>query len=93
MAACAFIVLFYLSYKGWDFIRDVRFKNVAVTGRPGVYGVKLAGADSEHDVREVTFENLSILGASLTRNAALASIGPHVGEVRFAGPAAGGSVK
>jgi hypothetical protein len=83
----------YMQKKVPGFIRDVRFKNISVTGRPGAYGVKLAGADPEHDVREVTFENVSILGASLTRNAPQVSIGPHVGDVRFAGPAAGVPMK
>lgn len=83
----------YMQKKVPGFIRDVRFKNVVVTGRPGAYGVKLAGADAEHDVRDVTFENVSILGTNLTRNASPVNLGPHVGEVRFAGPAAGGSAK
>lgn len=83
----------YMRNKVPGFIRDVRFKNIVVTGQPGAYGVKLAGADSEHDVRDVTFENFSILGNNLTRNAPRVSIGPHVGEVRFAGHVAGGPVK
>jgi hypothetical protein len=83
----------YMQKKVPGFISDVRFKNIGVVGRPGAYGVKLAGADPEHDVRNVTFENLSILGANLTRNSQQVSIGPHVGEVWFVGPAAGGPVK
>jgi hypothetical protein len=75
------------------FMRDVRFKNIAVTGSPGAYGVKLAGADLEHDVREVTFENVSILGVRLTGTAPQMNIGPYVGEIWFAGPAAGRHVK
>ena len=83
----------YMQKKVPGFIRNVRFKNLAVTGQPGAYGVKLAGADPEHDVRDVTFENVSILGTNLTRNAPQVSIGPQVDEVRFAGPAAGGPAK
>ena len=55
--------------------------------------VNLAGAGSKHDVRDVTFENLSILGENLTRNSSPVSNGPDEGEVRFAGPAMGGPVK
>ena len=58
------------------------------SGRPVPDGLKLAGAEPEHGVRDVAFENVCILGTSLTRNAPQASIGPHVGEVSFAGPAA-----
>ena len=83
----------YMQKKVPGFIRDVSFKNIVVTGRPGRYRVTLAGADPEHDVRDVTFENVSILGENLTRTAPQVNIGPHVGEVRFAGPAEGGSVK
>jgi len=83
----------YMQKKVPGFIRDVRFRNIVVTGQPGAYGVKLAGADPEHDVRDVTFENFSILGDNLTRNSPQVSIGPHVAEVRFAGPVAGGPVK
>ncbi len=83
----------YMQKKVPGFIRDVRFKNIVVTGRPGAYGVKLAGADPEHDVRDVTLENVSILGTNLTQNAPRMSIGPHVSEVRFAGPAEAPSVK
>lgn len=83
----------YMQKKVPGFIRDVRFKNFTVTGQPGAYGVKLAGADPEHDVRDVTFENVSILGENLSRNSSLVSSGPHVSEIRFAGPAAVGPVK
>jgi polygalacturonase len=83
----------YMQKKVPGFIRDVRFKNITVTGGPGAYTVKLAGADPEHSVRDVAFENVSILGALLTRNAPQVSIGgTNVADVRFAGPAAG-SVK
>jgi hypothetical protein len=83
----------YMQNKVPGFIRDVRFKDIAVTGRPGLYRVNLAGADSEHDVREVTFADVFFLGDKLTREATRMSVGPHVNEVRFAGPDAGGLVK
>ena len=73
----------YMQKKVPGFIRDVRFKNIVVTGRPGPFGVKLAGADPEHDVRDVSFENVSFFGTNLTRTAPQVSIGPHVAEVQF----------
>ncbi len=82
----------YMQKKVPGFIRDVRFKNIVVTGRPGAYGVKLAGADPEHNVRDVMFENVSILGTNLTLNAPRMSMGSNVVEVWFVDPA-GGSVK
>ena len=40
-----------------------------------VNSVKLAGVGSKHDVRDGTFENLSILGENLTRNSSPVSNG------------------
>lgn len=76
----------YMRKKVPGFIRDVQFKNVALTGRPGAYRVELAGADAEHDVRGVVLENVSILGQRLSKSAPQVSIGSHVEGVRFPNP-------
>jgi hypothetical protein len=73
----------YMRKKVPGFIRNVRFENVAVTGRPGRYRVQLSGADAEHDVRGVTFQGLSILGSVLTRSSPQVTIGEHVEGVQF----------
>jgi polygalacturonase len=73
----------YMQKKVPGFIRNVRFQNVTVTGQPGRYRVQLAGADAEHNVRGVTFTNVSILGELLTRQSPHVSIGAHVEEVLF----------
>lgn len=75
----------YMQKKVPGFIRDVRFKDIVLTGRPGAYGVLLAGAGPEHTVQDVTFENVTFLGKGLTRAAPQVTIGPNVGDVRFAG--------
>ncbi len=75
----------YMQKKVPGFIRDVRFKDIVLTGCLGAYGVQLAGADPEHTVRDVRFENVTILGKSLTRAAPQLTIGLNVSEVRFAG--------
>jgi len=48
----------------------------------------LAGA--EHNVRRVTFENVSILDRPLSRDAPPVSIGRHVDDVRFSPAPRGG---
>ncbi len=73
----------YMQKKVPGFIRDVQFKNVVLSGTPGSYRVQLAGADTEHDVRDVTFEKVSILGAKLSASSTQLSIGAHVEGVRF----------
>jgi hypothetical protein len=65
------------------FIRKVRFRNVTVDGQSGDYLVQIEGADAEHDVRDVTFENVSIMGSKLTEGSSQVRIGDHTESVRF----------
>ena len=73
----------YMRKKVPGFIRNVRFKNVTLEGQPGEYLVQIQGADAEHDVQDVTFENVSILGSKLTKESAQLRIGENVQNVRF----------
>jgi len=73
----------YMRKKVPGLIKGVRFKNVALEGRPGEYLVQIQGADPEHDVQDVTFENVSILGEKLTQGASRVKIGEHAKDVRF----------
>ena len=59
------------------------FKNLELTGQPGAYRVQLAGADAEHSVRDVRFENVSVLGSLLKEDSSPVSIGANVEGVRF----------
>jgi hypothetical protein len=65
------------------FVHNVRFKNVSVDGAPGDYLVQLEGADVEHNVRDVTFENVTINGRPLAAGQDRLRIGRHVEGVRF----------
>jgi hypothetical protein len=65
------------------FIRNVRFRNVALEGGPGEYLVQIEGADAEHGVSEVAFENVSILGEKLTEGSGRVKIGEHTKDIRF----------
>ena len=67
------------------FVKNVRLKNVAITGKPGGYRVQLEGADVEHTVDGVSFENVTILGQPVTRTAPGVSIGKNGENVRFDG--------
>lgn len=75
----------YMRKKVPGFIRNVRFRDVQVDGKPGSYLVQIEGADGEHNVRDVTFENVSILGAKLTRGSASCQIGQNVENLTFTG--------
>jgi len=65
------------------FIRGISFRNITVEGQTGDYLVQIEGADTEHDVRDVTFENVSILGSKLTEESKPVRIGKHTDNVRF----------
>ncbi|HPC96964.1 MAG TPA: glycosyl hydrolase family 28 protein [Sedimentisphaerales bacterium] len=73
----------YMRKKVPGFIRNIRFKNVTIEGQGGEYLVQVMGADAEHDVRDVTFENVSINGQKLTRESERTQIGPYAEDLRF----------
>ncbi len=73
----------YMRKKTPGFIRNVTFRNVMLEGRPGDYLVQIEGADPEHNVRDVTFENISIAGQRLTADSARVRIGGHAGDIDF----------
>ncbi|TKJ38147.1 MAG: hypothetical protein CEE38_05150 [Planctomycetes bacterium B3_Pla] len=73
----------YMRKKVPGFISNIRFKNVTVEGQSGDYLVQLQGADAEHNVRNVTFENVSIIGSGLTEESKPARIGKQTQNVRF----------
>lgn len=72
----------YMRNKVPGFIRNVRFRNVTLEGSPGEYLVQIQGADAEHDVRGVAFENVAILGSKLTKESPHLRTGEHASEVR-----------
>jgi pectate lyase len=73
----------YMRNKVPGFIRNIRFRNVTLDGSPGAYLIQIQGADAEHDVRNVTFENVSILGSKLTKESRQIRIGEHAQDIRF----------
>jgi hypothetical protein len=81
------VVNMYMKKKVPGFVRAVRFKQVEVSGAPGRYRVQLEGADAEHNVQDVVFENVNVLGQRLRRDSAPMSIGNYTQGIRFAGEA------
>lgn len=72
----------YMRTKVPGHIRNVRFEDVTLQGRPGDYLVQVEGADAEHDVRDVTLQNVSIRGSKLTDESAHMRVGKHAENVR-----------
>jgi hypothetical protein len=73
----------YMRKKVPGFVRNVRFRNVTVEAQSGDYLVQIEGADAEHNVRDVTFENVSILGSKLTEGSGQVHIGKHTENIRL----------
>lgn len=82
----------YMRNKVPGHVRNIRFRNVSLTGKPGAYRVQLSGADADHAVRNVTFENVEILGERLAAGSERLQVGEHVEGVQFLG-AAGNAAK
>lgn len=73
----------YMRNKVPGFIRNVQFKNITLDGRPGEYLVQIQGADAEHNVRDITFENIVITGAKLEKESKQMRIGKNTENLRF----------
>jgi hypothetical protein len=68
----------YMRNKVPGHISDIRFRNVVLAGEPGPYRIQLKGADEQHDVRNVSFENVSIAGEKLADGSKRLEAGQHV---------------
>jgi hypothetical protein len=73
----------YMRNKVPGHISNVRFRNLSVSGKPGPYRVQISGADDKHDVRDVSFQNVDILGSDLGKTSERLEVGPHVTDLRF----------
>jgi polygalacturonase len=73
----------YMRKKVPGFISNILFKNITLEGQPGDYLVQIQGADAEHNVRDITFENVSIAGAKLEKQSRRVRIGKHTENLKF----------
>jgi hypothetical protein len=65
-------------------VHDIQFQNLVVTGQPGPYLIELEGADAEHTVSDVQFQNVRILDTPLAEGSPELRVGQHVQGVTFA---------
>jgi hypothetical protein len=73
----------YMQNKVPGHVRGVHFKNIEVYGSPGTYAMQIEGADAQHQVRDVFFENVKVLGQKLKSDSPNLKVGPHVEGVKF----------
>ena len=73
----------YMHNKVPGYVSNVRFRKLTVSGKPGPYLVQISGADEKHDVRDVSFQNVEILGSTLGNGSEHLELGQHEKDVRF----------
>jgi hypothetical protein len=73
----------YMRKKVPGFVSQVQFRNLELTGLPGRYAVQLEGADAEHTVSQIVFDQVRLLGTDFTRQSPALSVGHHVKDVLF----------
>ena len=69
-------------------IHDLQFKNVSLTGeeREGKYPIWIVGADPEHQVTDVTFDNITWFSHLLDENSPQVRIEGLTMNIRFVQP-------
>jgi len=65
------------------YVSNVHFRKLSLSGKPGPYLVQISGADEKHDVRDVSFQNVEILGSTLGNGSEHLELGQHVTDVQF----------
>jgi len=73
----------YMRNKVPGYVNNVSFRKLNVAGKPGPYRVQISGADEKHDVRDVTFQGVEILGSILGKDSERLEMGQHATDVRF----------
>jgi len=73
----------YMHTKVPGYIENVIFKNISVTGDKGLYKIQLTGADNEHNVNNINFEEISILNQKVAADYDNLEIGQHVANINF----------
>jgi len=75
----------YMKNKVPGKISDVHFKNVTLTGeeKEGKYGIWVTGADEDHRVTDVSFENMSWYNQMLDEDSPQVKIGDYTSNIQF----------
>ena len=73
----------YMQTKVPGHVRSVTFSNVNVSGTPGACLIELEGADAQHQVQDVTFQKVKVLGQELKADSPNLKVGQQVEGVHF----------
>jgi hypothetical protein len=72
----------YMRNKVPGYVSNVHFRKLSVSGKPGPYRVQISGADEKHEVRDVSFQEVEILGSALGKDSERLEMGQHATDVR-----------
>ena len=72
----------YMRNKVPGHVADIHFRNVTVDGDAGPCRIQISGADDQHGVSNVSFDNVRITDTKLTRDSKQLEVGQHVTDVR-----------
>jgi len=73
----------YMRNKVPGFIRNVTFQNVMIYGKSGEYLIQVDGPDPQYDVRDIIFQNVSILDLKININSPQVRIGENAKNITF----------
>jgi hypothetical protein len=73
----------YMRRKVPGYIHKIHFDQVSLYGQPGSYLIQMEGADAQHDVQQVIFSGMNILGEDLARDSDRLRQGKHVAGLVF----------
>jgi polygalacturonase len=73
----------YMKNKVPGHIRDVRFRNITVSGNTSGCQVQLDGPDADHEVQGVLFRHVLLGDESLSATSSHVRIGPHAQDIKF----------
>jgi hypothetical protein len=73
----------YMRKKVPGYICNINFRNIAVQDQRGEYLVQIEGADADHNVQNVTFADVSIVGSKLTGNSKRVRMGEYTTGIHF----------
>jgi hypothetical protein len=75
----------YMHNKVPGHIADIQFRNLEVDGQPGAYLIQISGADPDHQVENVTLENVRIGGKVLQGNSENLQLGSAIRAISIGG--------
>lgn len=73
----------YMVRKVPGHIAGVQFRNLTLTGSDGAYAICVNGRDAQHATRDVRFDNVRLLGETVTNGSRFVKVGAFTENISF----------